>query len=93
MRYRISFLALLAGLAMNAPSSALATEPFDEESPSELAREGMQRMLQALEKMIETIPHYDLPEINEDGDIIIRRRPKPERGVRDPDSEIEETSA
>ncbi len=91
MRYRISFIALLAGLTLNAPTGA-ATEPTDEGSPSELAREGMQRMLRALETMIEAIPQYELPEITEDGDIIIRRRPRPERDEPRPDSEIEETA-
>ena len=37
MRYRISFLALLAGLTLNAPTGG-ATEPTNEDSPSELAR-------------------------------------------------------
>ena len=89
MRHRISLIALLAGLTLNAPT-AVATDPNDEESPSELAREGMQRMLRALETMIEAIPQYELPEITEDGDIIIRRRPRPERDA--PDPEIEETA-
>ncbi len=93
MRYRISFLALLAGLTMNAPTPASASEPGEEESPQVMAREGVQRMLQALEKMIETIPLYDLPEMNEDGDIIIRRLPKPERDQRDPESGPQDISA
>ena len=91
MRYRISILALLAGLLLNAPASA--TDPSDEKSPDELAREGMERMLRALEKLIDTIPQYELPEINDEGDIIIRRRPAPSREATEPDPEIEETSA
>lgn len=49
-----------------------------EKTPSELAREGMERMLRAIELMIEMIPQYEMPEVLENGDIIIRRkRPDP----------------
>ena len=33
-------------------------------------------MLQALELFINTIPQYEEPEVLENGDIIIRRKPK-----------------
>lgn len=51
----------------------------EEETPSELARQGMERMLRAIELMIEMIPQYEMPEVLENGDIIIRRKtPAPE---------------
>lgn len=49
----------------------------EDRAPSELAREGMAKMLQALDKLIESVPQYWLPEITENGDIILRRK-KPE---------------
>lgn len=50
--------------------------PTEPDSPSDLAREGVQKLLQALEQLIEEIPEYEMPEITEDGDIIIRRKPR-----------------
>lgn len=42
--------------------------------PGELAREGLAKLLQALDKLIESVPQYEMPEINENGDIILRRK-------------------
>ena len=36
-----------------------------EEEPGELAREGMERMLRAIELMIEMIPQYEMPELTD----------------------------
>jgi hypothetical protein len=49
--------------------------------PSELAREGMAKMLQALNKLIESVPQFQMPEINENGDIILRRKNPPDAPV------------
>jgi hypothetical protein len=70
-----------------APLSALRAEdqapaPPPGESPSEIAREGLEKMLRALRLLVESIPQYELPEVLENGDIIIRRKR--------PDSESEE---
>jgi hypothetical protein len=49
----------------------------------------MSKMVRALELMIQSIPQYEKPEINENGDIIIRRKrsndpPRlPEPGAKD----------
>lgn len=53
------------------PQSAQGT---DNRAPSDLAREGMVKMLQALDKLVESIPQYRLPEITENGDIVLRRK-------------------
>ena len=68
---------------------ALAAEA-EEEDPKELAREGMERMLRAIELMIEMIPQYELPEVLENGDIIIRRKNPPETGDEE-EPELDET--
>jgi hypothetical protein len=49
----------------------------DTQSPSELAREGMAKMLQALNKLVESVPQFEMPEMNENGDIILRRKHPP----------------
>lgn len=73
---------ILAGAA-----AALLTVPlgtaFGEEEPrgdgfgteefEERAREGLETLMMALESFIEAIPQYELPEVLDNGDIIIRR--------------------
>jgi hypothetical protein len=81
--------ALLLGLALAGPPPALAAGEPPEETPEELAREGMERMLKALELFIEMIPQYEMPEVTDDGDIIIRR--KRGKSAPPPDPELEET--
>lgn len=61
--------ALSAVLAI-APATAMAAESDVER----LAREGAEKFVEALEILIERMPRYELPEITDDGDIIIRRR-------------------
>jgi hypothetical protein len=41
--------------------------------------------------MIESIPQYELPEVNEDGDIIIRRKRRKERETPG-EPEVDETT-
>jgi hypothetical protein len=48
--------------------------PESAQAPMELAREGLEKMLQALNKMIEAVPQFEMPEMTENGDIIIRRK-------------------
>jgi hypothetical protein len=66
---------LLAGPVLTGPGPAGAQSA--EEDPAELAREGMERMLRALTLLIEMIPIYEMPEVMENGDIIIRRKNPP----------------
>ncbi len=67
----MSLKALLAAAAI----AALAATPAaaQEKSPEELARDGLGKLLSALELFIDTIPQYETPEILPNGDIIIRR--------------------
>ena len=82
---RQTFLAaVVLPLLLAVPLPTGAQEPSDETAPGEpgpsepapgeLAREGVARLLQALEVFIEMIPQYEMPELNENGDIIIRRK-------------------
>lgn len=71
---------MLAGLLLVGPlPTALGPAPApaagaDKEDPAELAREGMERMMRALTLLIEMIPIYEMPEVLENGDILIRRK-------------------
>lgn len=89
MRKSLVAAALLLGLALAGPPLALAAAEPAQPTPEELAREGMERLLQALELFIEMIPQYEMPEVTDDGDIIIRRKRKKSAPPSDP--EFEET--
>lgn len=72
---RAGVAALLALAVLAAPS--VAAEP--RQTPSELLDEAGQKLVQALKMMLMAIPQYAAPEVNDNGDIIIRRiRPKDE---------------
>ncbi len=61
-------------LALAAPAPLSAGDELESEHPSELARDGMERLMRALEAFINMIPQYEMPVFNENGDIIIRRK-------------------
>ncbi len=78
----------LGALVSVAPAAGWAQEPRAEHPRAQaeaLLREATEKLLLAIELMIQVIPQYELPEITEDGDIIIRRKrpgdtPPPDEG-------------
>jgi len=74
---------LSAGLA----SGGVATAASDEPSTEDNVRDGLQRVLDAIELFFQNIPQYEAPEVLDNGDIIIRRKPP------QPDEENNETPA
>lgn len=78
---RLATLAIMASLSIGTPGWAQSTSPGTGDAQS-LAIEGMEKILKALDLLIQTIPQYAAPEVLENGDIIIRRlhpedKPKP----------------
>ena len=73
MRKLIPMLLLLA-LALPAAADERAR-------PEELAREGAEKLMRALELFIESLPRFEAPRVAPNGDIVIPRVPqeKPER--------------
>lgn len=76
--------AFLVALPLQTPRAAksqslpIAAAAEDGKTAEELARDAAEKLMRALELMFQEIPQYSLPEINENGDIIIRRiNPKP----------------
>jgi len=69
---------LAAGLIVALSFCALPVwaEPQQQpgKDPQALASEGLQSLLQAMELMLLAIPQFEAPVINENGDIIIRRK-------------------
>ncbi len=90
MRNGLKLLALSIALSLAAPAKLTADEATPQEAPDELAREGVEKLMRALRAMMEKIPQYELPEINDRGDIIIRRRRPPEK-AKPSDPEVDAT--
>ncbi len=93
-------LCIASTLALTAaPVLADDENDADNGNPSELAQEGAQKLMLALELMLQAIPQYAMPEILDNGDIIIRRLNPTEEGDADDDrpsatkegDEVEET--
>lgn len=84
----VAALCLSLVLAPMAASAAENTTP--EQSPSDMAREGLERMMRALRLLVESIPQYELPEVLDNGDIIIRRKHGDDAPPDEP--EIDETA-
>ncbi len=89
---------LLVALTMiaGAPTSLRAAQHDERAGAEDMAREAIEQLMRALELRIDSLPLYEMPEIDENGDIIIRRKhqtPRLEPGEREPDApEIEETT-
>ncbi len=95
---RLAAVLLCAGTLAVSPAMAFSlneeTDRQQDDSPSEAARdlalESIEKLMQAMELLLESIPQYEAPEINEDGDIIIRRKreePPTEDGEAAPEQE------
>ena len=68
-------------LSVSPVSSAWAAE---DKSAEQLARLALEQMLKAFEQLLRSIPQYAMPEILDNGDIIIRRiHPRGDRGDDD----------
>ena len=72
MKHWLAAVALSLAVSLAVP--AAAEESGEPEAPGELARDGLEQLLRALEAFVDMIPQYEMPEINENGDIIIRRK-------------------
>lgn len=67
------FAAGLFALSCLTAAPALSAPP-EQKDPETLASEGLQSLLKAMEMMLMAIPQYEAPYVNENGDIIIRRK-------------------
>lgn len=66
-------LAAAPGFAQQPPAT-----DSDKQRIEESLRKGVERVLRALEALISAVPLYEMPEIQKNGDILIRRKhPKP----------------
>lgn len=79
-------------LCLTAGAGTLAAQQSEgEPSRPETDVDGLvEHLLSTLHGLIEAIPEYEMPEINEHGDIIIRRA-RPERRADEPPEPVETT--
>ncbi len=70
-------------------------QPREPPPPEQLAREGVEKLLRALDAFIQMIPQYEMPELNENGDIIIRRKRDgaPAKPGEDPNSDEDDQTS
>ena len=75
MRRRLpAYMAAALALMLLGAEPAAGDDSSEQEQAEELAREAMEQFMRALKMFMQSIPQYELPEINENGDIIIRRK-------------------
>ena len=68
------------------PVSAFAQSPNDKnQDPREMLEGAARMMFETLEWILDSIPQYEAPEILENGDIIIRRKPKKQEPLPESD--------
>ena len=85
-------LCLASTMALSAPAALAEDEaaPETEQNPAVLAEEAAEKLMLALELMLMAIPQYAMPEIMDNGDIVIRRL-NPENGETSDEPEADET--
>ena len=77
MRHLLGVAILVAAITVVTPATADERHP-DSERLEDLARDGVDRVMQMLEDLMDRLPEFRMPEITPEGDIIIRRpRQKP----------------
>lgn len=70
---RLAAAVLAVGLLAGTPAAAGERGGEQESSPEEMAREGAERILRAIEGLLDMIPQYGAPYVDEDGNIVIPR--------------------
>ncbi len=71
---RSKALMLAAALTAGMGFGAVAYAASEKSSPEDSVRQGLQRVLDAIELFFQSIPQYEAPEVLDNGDIIIRRK-------------------
>jgi len=100
MRRLCRAMAFATLLSAALPIAALAQDQgfpgeAERERAEKLAQEAMEKLVRAIELFLNSIPQYEMPEVTEDGDIIIRRKRRPDEPKSAPmprEPEFDETS-
>jgi len=83
-----TFVGALAIAALASSASAQSQSDKQWQRAEDTIREGAEKIVRGLEQMIRSLPQYDMPEVQPNGDIVIRRRPPkaPSEKAPDPDN-------
>ncbi len=94
IRNALIFMIVISALSAGAATAPRAAQHDERGRAEDLALEAIEQLMRALELMLDSIPLYELPEIMENGDIIIRRKHRAPRPEPDPPGapEFDETS-
>ena len=84
MAIRATSLAAALTLAL-AATPALAQDQERQGSPGEMAREGVEQLMNAIETFVHSLPMYGAPRIDEEGNIVIPRLDKDDPAQRTPE--------
>lgn len=68
------FIAAVLSATLIASVPAFAEDKPSATDPQSLASEGVQNLMRAMELLMMSIPQFEAPFMNENGDIIIRRK-------------------
>jgi hypothetical protein len=88
MAIRTLTLATALTLAL-AVQPAAAQDNESEGGPGEMAREGVEQLMNAIETFVHSLPMYGAPRIDEEGNIVIPRLDKDEPSERTPERKPE----
>jgi hypothetical protein len=80
MKHRFFTLPIVAAMLISAP---VLSAPQEQKDPQTLATQGVQQLIRAMELMLLAIPQFEAPVINDNGDIIIRRKHPQRRPHKD----------
>jgi len=72
-----------------AATPAAAQEEDPQGSPGEMAREGVEQLMNAIETFVHSLPMYGAPRIDDEGNIVIPRLDKDEPSERTPERKPE----
>lgn len=82
---------VLASLLLVPPASAKVQDPMQEFE--EAAKGAAARIVEVLKGLLLAVPQYEAPEILDNGDIIIRRKQRPEADEARPPPRVKKTSS
>ena len=81
-------LATALTFALAVPPAA-AQQEDGQGSPGEMAREGVEQLMNAIETFVHSLPMYGAPRIDDEGNIVIPRLEKDDGSQRTPDRKPE----
>jgi hypothetical protein len=73
-----------------AAQPAAAQDEESQDTPGEMAREGVEQLMNAIETFVHSLPMYGAPRIDEEGNIVIPRLDNEEPSQRTPERKPED---